>query len=85
MAEYANNHLNIFMQEKDLRESILKTIPVLSKLQEVIQMDEFMAQLLKEKQQKPLLHQDTVYEKIQIKSMDVMGPLCKTHWILSMI
>ena len=85
MAEYANNHLNIFMQEKDLRKSILKTIPVLSKLQEVRQMDEFMAQLLKEKQQKLLLHQDTVYEKIQRKSMDVMGPLYKTHWILSMI
>ena len=26
MAEYANEHLNIFIQEKDLKESVLKTI-----------------------------------------------------------
>ena len=49
MAEYANEHFNIFKQEKDLKESVLKTIPVLSNLQGVGQMDEFMAQLLKEK------------------------------------
>ena len=41
------------------------TIPVQSNLQEVGRMDEFMAQLLKEKQQKVLLHQDSIYEKIQ--------------------
>ena len=28
-------------------------------------MDEFLAQLLKEKRQKVLLHQDSIYEKIQ--------------------
>ena len=49
MAEYANERLNIFKQEKDLKESVLETIPVLSNLQGVGQMDEFMAQLLKEK------------------------------------
>ena len=27
-AEYTNDHLNIFIQEKDVKESILKTIPV---------------------------------------------------------
>ena len=46
-------------------------------LQEVIQMDEFMALLLKEKRQKVFLHQDAIYEKIKRKSMDVMGPLCQ--------
>ena len=40
-------------------------------------MDEFMAQLLKEKRQKILLQQDAIYEKVQRKNMDVMGPLCK--------
>ena len=55
MAEYANEHLIIFIQEKDLKESILKTIPVPSNLQEVRQMNEFMAQLLKDKRQKTLL------------------------------
>ena len=40
-------------------------------------MDQFTAQFLKEKRQKILLHQDAIYEKIQRKNMDVMGPLCK--------
>ena len=52
MAEYANDHLNIFIQDKDRKESILKTISVLSNLQEVRRMDEFMSQLLKEKDRK---------------------------------
>ena len=75
-AEYTNDHLNIFIQEKDVKESILKTILVPSNLQEVRRMDEFMVQLLKEKLQKILLHQGAIYEIIQ-KRMGVMGPLCK--------
>ena len=35
-----------------------------------------MAQLLKDKRQKILLQQDSIYEKVQSKNMDVMGPLC---------
>ena len=77
MAEYANDHLNSFVQEKRLKTiQILKIIPVPTNLQEVRQMDEFMAQLLKEKQWKVLLHQDAIYEKIQ-KKKDDMGLLCK--------
>ena len=40
-------------------------------------MDELKAQLLKEKRKKILLHQDVIYEKMQRKSMDLMGQLCK--------
>ena len=47
MTKYANNHLNIFIQEKDLKESILKAIPVPSNLKEVNRMDKFMAQIPK--------------------------------------
>ena len=35
MTVYVNEHLNIFIQEKNLKESILKTIPVPSNVQEV--------------------------------------------------
>ena len=76
-AEYAKDYLNIFEQEKDLKESILKTIPVPSNLQEIRRIDELKAQLLKEKRKKILLHQDVIYEKMQRKSMDLMGQLCK--------
>ena len=40
-------------------------------------MDEFMAQILKQKRQIILLQQDAIYEKIQRKNMNVMEPLCK--------
>ena len=52
MAEYANDHLNIFIQEQDLKQTILKTIPVPSNLQEVRRMVEFMAQLQKRNNRK---------------------------------
>ena len=74
MTEYANDHLNSFVQEKRLKTiQILKIIPVPANLQEVRQMDEFMAQLLKEKRWKVLLHQDAIYEKIQRKKQMLWG------------
>ena len=81
MTEYANDHLNIFMQEKyhskvvnskDHFSSIKLTRRSLLRSR---RMNELMVQLLKEKRQKILLAQDTI-EKIQ-KNMNVMGPLCK--------
>ena len=77
IGQFENDHLNIFIQKKDLKASILKTIPVPSNLQEVRRMDEFMAQILKQKRQIILLQQDAIYEKIQRKNMNVMEPLCK--------
>ena len=71
MTKYANEHFSISIQEKDLKELILKTIPVPSNLQEVREMDEFMAQLLKEKRQKILLQQDAIYKKVQRKGATV--------------
>ena len=86
MAKYANCHLNIFIPVKYLKTiQILKTIPVPTNLQEVKQMDEFMAQLLRGKHQKVLLHQDAIYRKIQRKNMDVMGPLCKLRKSLEIV
>ena len=73
MADYANDHLNIFIQEKDLKGSILKTIPVPSNLQEVRRMDEFMVRLLKEKRQNILHHQNAIHEKIQRKAWTLWG------------
>ena len=77
VAEYAHNYLIIFIQEKDLKESILKAIPFPSNLQEVRRMDEFMAQLLKEKRQEILLQQAAIYKNIQRKNMGITRPLCK--------
>ena len=65
MAQYGSDHLKIIIQEKDLKESILKTIPVPSNLQEVRPMDEFMVQLLIEKRQNVLLHEDEIYGSLE--------------------
>ena len=79
MVECANYHLNIFVQEKDLNESILKTNPVPSNLQQVRRMDEFMAQLLKEKRQKILLQQDAIYEKISKEKTYTLRGHCVSY------
>ena len=75
MVEYANNHLNIFIQEKDLKESILKTIPVISSLQVLRRMDEFMAQLLNGR--KSYFINKLFMRKSKEKTWMLWGPLCK--------
>ena len=68
MAKYVNDRLNIFIQEKDMKESILKTIPVPSNLQEVTQMDKFMRQLLEEKGRKSYFIKTLFMRKLKEKT-----------------
>ena len=68
MAKYANCHFNQYVQERELKESILIENPKL---------DEFMSHLLKENNQASLCALDTTLEKIQKKNTDIMGPLSK--------
>ena len=72
MTVYVNEHLNIFIQEKNMKESILKTIPVPSNVQEV-RHGSIYGTILKEKRQKTLLRQNAIYEKVQRKNMDFVG------------
>ena len=73
----ANDHFNVFILEKNLKDNILIETLVPSNMQEVKKLDKFILQLVKEKRQKALLAQDMLYEKIQKKNVDVMGPLRK--------
>ena len=52
MAKYANSHFNQYVQERDLKASILTENPVHSNITEVKKLDEFMFYLLKENNQR---------------------------------
>ena len=75
--KYTNDHFNVFIKEKNLIYNILIRTPVHSNMQQVKKFDESILQLLKKKLQKSLLAQDMLYEIIQKKNLNVMGPLGK--------
>ena len=52
MAKYVNSHFNQYVQERDLKASILTENPVHSNITEVKKLDEFMFFLLKENNQR---------------------------------
>ena len=82
VAKYANSHFNQYVQERDLKKSILTEDPVPSNITEVKKLDEFMSHLLKENNQTSVCVIDTTLEKIQEKNIDVMGPLPKVWHVL---
>ena len=60
--------VNVFIQEKNLKDNILIETPVPSNMQEVKKLEEFMLQLLKEKHKKALLAQDMIWKNREEKS-----------------
>ena len=77
LAKYANSHFNQYVKEQDLKESILTENLVSANITEVKKLDEFMSHLLKENNQTSVCPLDTILDKIQRKSNDIMGPLSK--------
>ena len=77
MATYANSHFNQYIQEQDLKESLLTESPVPSLILEVKRLDKFMSHLLKENNQTSVCTLERTLEKIQKKNTDLMGPLTK--------
>lgn len=69
ITRYKNSNFNDFIEEKGLKESIIPTKAVNILLTEKT-INEFMVQLLKEKNQKILLAKQKIYEKIQKKNLD---------------
>ena len=84
MAKYDNSHFNQYIQERDLKESILTENPVPSNITKVKKLDEFMSHLLKENNQTSVCTLDTILEKVQKRNIDVMGPLSKV-WHVSKV
>ena len=76
MAKYANSHFNQYVQERDLKASILTEDLVHSNFTEVKKLDEFMFYRLKENNQRQVCTLDTTLQKIKKKN-NIMGPLSK--------
>ena len=82
MAIYANTHFEEYIPDKDIKEAVLSENPVPENIDPVKKLDDFLKDLLIEKQKNFGKQWDHVLEKIQRKTTDVMGPLSKVWSIL---
>ena len=78
MANYANKYFEEYVPEDSLKEAILCQNPVPDNLDNVKKLDDFLRDILKEKRE----NIENVLEKLQRKTIDVMGPLSKLWNIL---
>ena len=77
MASYANKYFEEFIPEGDLKEAILTQSPVLENKDTVKKLDDFLKDILKEKKKTSEQNLENIFEKLQNKTRDVMGPLAK--------
>ena len=82
MASYANKYFEEFIPEGDLKEAILTQSPVPENIDTVKKLDDFLKDLLKEKKKTSEQNLENIFEKLQNKTRDVMGPLAKLWKIL---
>ena len=82
MAKYANLHLNEFIPESTLKEAVLLESPVPDNINEVKVLDDYIKESLKDRNQKSTLFLDNIYERLQKKNSEVMGPLSKVWWAI---
>ena len=81
MSDYVNKNFNVFIPEKDLVEAVAEN-PVPSNLQAAKKLDEYLVEVLKEKNMNSPLAQDNIFEKIQKKCLTPMGPLSRLWFTL---
>ena len=77
MAEYANEHMQTFIPEKDVSESIMLPNPVPSNIDTPQKVDDFLVSLMTKNE----IAQDASFEKIQQKITNIFGPLSKVWHI----
>ena len=77
MTEYANENLEKFIPDKDVKEVILLKLPRPENIDPVKKLDDFLSELLKQKKKTVDITIDGTSEKIQDKAIDIMGPLSK--------
>ena len=82
MANYANKYFEEYVPEDSLKEVILCQNPVPDNLDNVKKLDDFLRDILKEKRKTNEQNIENVLEKLQRKTVDVMGPLSKLWNIL---
>ena len=82
MANCASKYLEEYVPEDSLKEAILCQNPVPDNLDNVKKLDNFLRGIFKEKRKTNEQNIENVLEKLQRKTVDVMGPLSELWNIL---
>ena len=82
MANYANKYFEEYIPEHSLKEAILRQNPVPDNLDNVKKLGDFLRDILKEERKTNKQNIENVLEKLQRKTVDVVGPLSKLWNIL---
>ena len=82
MANYANKYFEKYVLEDGFKEAILCQNPVPDNLDNAKKLDDFLRDILEEKRKTNEQSIGNVLEKLQRKTVDVMGPLSKLRNIL---
>ena len=83
MANYTNKYFEEYVPEDSVKEAILYQNPVPYNLDNVKKLDSFLRDIFKEKHKTNEQNIENVLEKLQRKTVDVMGPLSKLWNILA--
>ena len=75
MAQYVNDAMLKQISEKSLNESITESTPVPSNVRQSFVLDDFLKELLEESHKEKELSWDGIIQKIQLKVINVFGPL----------
>ena len=82
IANCSNKYFEEYIPEDSLKEAILFPSPVPDNLDNVKKLDDFLRDILEEKRKINEKNIESVLEKLQRKTVDVMGPLSKLWNIL---
>ena len=80
LASYANTQFEKYILEKSIHDAVCEVYPAPNNLNQVKKMDEFLRDLLKEKNKNNSLAVDEILGKTQKRTLSVMGPLSKV-WL----
>lgn len=81
LAAYVNKYLERFVPDKGLKDSILYENPVPSNVIKPKRLDDFFKELLEEQKKRSEMALDDALEKIQQKTLNILGPLSKV-WLV---
>jgi len=77
IVDYIHHYMAKYIPDKELKEKILVQNPVPTNVRPVHHLDEFLRDIMKDEKKSNEILFDSVLEKVQGKSRDVLGPLSK--------
>ena len=81
MASHANNNLEKYIPEKDVKEAIFIKKSRSENLDPVKKLDDYLQELLKQKKRRQDIVIDNTLETVQDKVLDIIVPLLKL-WVM---